>query len=447
MSPGSQTTERLETLLKRYRVSGRPITVNFRELVSWLPYNTERASHFLHPYPAKLILHIPHFFLNNDLLSSPNDYVLDPFCGSGTVLVEGLLAHRNALGIDSNPLASLIAKAKTTCIEPTKLRRTSQTLVANFKNSGKAAPLPNVVNLEHWFYPHVIEQLQVIKTAIETIRDTDTKRFFLLCFSACVRKVSLADPRISVPVRLHKDTYPLEHKLNTVCVQRLNRLKRINVYSQFNKIVEDNILRVDALRNQTNGNTSQVYNGDAKSLTQNIPDVHRKAQIIITSPPYLAAQKYVRASSLSLGWLGMCQKTNLKELELASIGREHYPKDSYSDLLPTGINAANNLLKQIHGINPLRAHIGASYLNEMETALTEACSALKKGGYFVLVAGNNRICNKHFPTKKYLASILLELGLKLRLELADTIQSRGLMTRRNTTASVIARESVLVFQL
>lgn len=89
----------LERLLDRFNRSGRAINVNFRQLVSWAPLG-ERATHYLHPYPAKLLPQIPIFFLSNNLLSSPGDTVLDPFCGSGTVLLEGILHNRN--GIESH---------------------------------------------------------------------------------------------------------------------------------------------------------------------------------------------------------------------------------------------------------------------------------------------------------------------------------------------------------
>src|SRR4051812_46112575 len=98
------STEVLNRLLDRYDRTRRAVTVNFRELVPWMPTG-ERATHFIHPYPAKLLRHIPAFFLSSDVLSAPGDTVLDPFCGSGTVLLEGLLHERYALGADANPLA------------------------------------------------------------------------------------------------------------------------------------------------------------------------------------------------------------------------------------------------------------------------------------------------------------------------------------------------------
>ena len=112
-APQGEFALALRALVLRYRNQHKPITVNFRRIVPALN-SSDRFTHLIHPYPAKLLVHIPFFFLANDLLSKPGDTVLDPFCGSGTVLFEAQLANRLAYGADANPLARLIARVKTT---------------------------------------------------------------------------------------------------------------------------------------------------------------------------------------------------------------------------------------------------------------------------------------------------------------------------------------------
>ncbi len=102
------------------------------------------------------------------------------------------------------------------------------------------------------------------------------------------------------------------------------------------------------------------------------------------------------------------------------------------------------LLKRLFAVYPLRAHIAANYLVEMRCALTEIYRVLKPTGHLVLVAANNHVCGRPFKTYDYLRSILVQLGFEVVLELVDGILSRGLMTRRNKTASLIARERVIV---
>ena len=69
-------------------------------------------THGIHPYPAKFVPQIPGAII--DAYSKPGDTILDPFCGSGTTLLESIIRGRNALGIDINPIATLISRAKVT---------------------------------------------------------------------------------------------------------------------------------------------------------------------------------------------------------------------------------------------------------------------------------------------------------------------------------------------
>ena len=48
--------------------------------------------------------------------SAPGDAVVDPFCGSGTVLVEAMGLGRRAFGVDASPLGVAIARVRTTLL-------------------------------------------------------------------------------------------------------------------------------------------------------------------------------------------------------------------------------------------------------------------------------------------------------------------------------------------
>ena len=168
--------------------------------------------------------------------------------------------------------------------------------------------------------------------------------------------------------------------------------------------------------------------------------------LTITSPPYAGAQKYVRASSLSLGWLDLWPSTKLQECENQCIGREHYPKAAYGTTVSTGLKLADRQLLRVRAENPLRAHILAQYLNEMRDAVSEMWRVSKPGGHVVLVCGDNSVAGRPFKTSGFLAALFQEAGFATRLRLVDSIRSRGLMTKRNRTAGLITREWVYLFQ-
>jgi DNA methylase len=444
------TDAALEGLLLHYERTRRAVPIDFRRLVSCL-HTPERATHLIHPYPAKLLMHIPFFFLANSILSRKGDTVADPFCGSGTVLLESQLAGRHAIGADSNPLARLLTSVKTSPIPVSVLDAATERLLARIPKESRN-DTPDVVNLEHWFYPHVIRQLQCLHQAIEATRRRDVRDFFRICFSNCVKKVSLADPRLSVPVRLRRGQYPKGHRLREQSDTHLRRLRRINVSNVFTDILTSNRKRISSIEPFISDlATAKIVSCDARNLGRNVastppgisPDGH--VQLVITSPPYPGAQKYIRSSCLSLGWLGLCQSDELLNHKLETIGREEFRRSEYLELVRTGLCAADRILTEIHTENPVRATIASTYLREMRESIQEVWRHLKIGGYFVLVAANNQICGREFKTQHYLRLIAEESGFRTVLRLIDNIRSRGLMTKRNKTASVITQEWVHVF--
>ena len=442
----------LKALVRRYQQRKRPISVNFRRILPALN-SADRFTHLIHPYPAKLLVHIPFFFLANNLMSKPGDIVLDPFCGSGTVLLEAKLARRRAYGVDANPLARLIARVKTTPLDATRLRRTLDNILKGIPLKPSGAR-PDVVNLEHWFYPGTARQLQCLHEAIERVRTPTVRDFLLVCFSVCVRKVSLADPRLSVPVRLRFGQYPKCHPLREKSDAHLRRLRRVRVSQIFDRITRTNIARLEKLQQtSTNSTSAEVVCSDARELVdQYSPNGKRgkpladdSVQLIITSPPYPGAQKYIRSCSLSLGWLQLCPTTDLRAYKARTIGREEFTKAECERVVPTNIVEADKVLAEIRKRSPIRAMIAGTYLSEMSIAVREMCRVLKPGGHLVLVAANNRISRREFRTVDYLRTIAEECGLSLTAAFVDAIRSRGLMTKRNDTASLITREWVLIF--
>lgn len=450
---GHSTDSMITALIDKYAQTNDPIAVDFRKLVQ-LPGYPERATHLIHTYPAKLLAHIPYFFLSNNILSKPGHIVFDPFCGSGTVLLESILMGREAIGTDVNPLAVLISRVKTTALDIDGLSKAYSRLISRIPHISNLQ-IPDVVNINYWFYEPVKEKLLCLLDAIRKTRNPLYRDFFFICFSNCVRKVSLADPRISVPVRLREDQYSPGHWLYEKTKAHLEHLRQIDVLKEFDRIVKANFRRMDQLNRFKKGkNKAKAVAYDMRMgvctsfVCGSLNDYIRpeSVQLVITSPPYASAQKYIRASSLSLGWLGVCPAAELKHYDTASIGREHFHKKDCIECPTTGIKAADALLSEVHTINPLRASIASTYLNEMRIVLLSVATLLKNGGYLVMVLGNSHVCGREFDSVGYIRSILKELNFKTILVLVDDIRSRGLMTKRNKTAGMITREWVLVYR-
>lgn len=430
----------LEAYQLSYLKDGEPIAVNFRSLVPELK-KSERYSHLIHSYPAKLLVNIPYYFLASDALCPKNGIVLDPFCGTGTVLLEAVLSGRNALGADANPLAKLITTVKTIHIPRETLLNTLVTTLIRAKKYRRVVNHPEAVVV--WYSNKSLRQLTNVQRSIAEIEDEQQRAFFELCFSNVVRKVSYADPSISVPVHWNPERFNSHPERMNEIRKRLQQLETVDVYDKFEIVCKSNIDRINTLKNHIcDGITAKIISDDARKLGLESNSV----DLILTSPPYAGAQKYIRASWLNLYWLNLVKIEDIRELKTHNIGREDYRKEEIYESY-TGIEAADIVLKELYKMgNAKRAFLAANYLNEMKVALDESCRVLKKGGYMVIVIGNNTVCQRPFSTQDYLTTYLQSKGMHLEFKLIDDIKSYGLMTKRNKTANRISSEWVLVFK-
>src|SRR5262249_28251583 len=149
--------------------------------------------HGFHSYPARM--HPVTAARVIARLPPPGSQVLDPFCGSRTVLVEARLAGCRALGIDASPLAVELAwlKVRGTRREQRAAIEQSGGEVAAFADAGRKSKagasqryLREDVAL---FEPHVLLELDGLRLGMKSIRDREIRRALALVLSAILVKV------------------------------------------------------------------------------------------------------------------------------------------------------------------------------------------------------------------------------------------------------------------
>jgi tRNA G10 N-methylase Trm11 len=438
LDPLSRNFDEIYHIWKKTYAHRGAVTVSFREVVG-ASSAINRFTHLLHPYPAKLLVSIPLFFLNCTELSRSEGILLDPFCGSGTVLLEGVLKGRTVYGCDTNPLARLITTAKISVQSSDALDDQLEMVLTTLPRSGDGAP-GGPLDLGQWFAAGVVRQLDRLATSIRRLSPSPQKTFMEVCLSVALSKVSLADPTMPVPVLLN----PTKSSLTTTQRAAQHRLisERIdaNVIDVFERVARTNIARMRQLeKHLVFQPAAVVIQTDARRLSLDVP-----ADLIITSPPYGSAQKYVRSSSLSLQWLGLAEH-GLRSYERETIGREHYSLTEQRRELPIVASSSSSVLHKIGRRNPLRRYIAAMFLVEMHEALSRTVTVLRQGGHLIIVVGSNVVAGYAFDTRRYIAEICQNLGLELRLVVRDRIRSRGLITKRNSTSGLITQEWIMVF--
>jgi hypothetical protein len=155
----------------------------------------ENATHGFHSYPARMHPEIAAALI--DRFSAPGDALLDPFCGSGTVLIEAMRAGRRATGVDLNPLAIRVAEVQTALRSAadrerfaTELARLGAASLERVQNRVRVRAA--LSERERAFYgPHVLLELAGLREEIDGVEREDDRRAFEMVFSALLVKFSL----------------------------------------------------------------------------------------------------------------------------------------------------------------------------------------------------------------------------------------------------------------
>jgi len=245
--------------------------------------------HGFHAYPARLHPVTAQRLIKG--LTRPGDGVLDPFCGSGTVLVEALLEGRIPAGLDANPLAVMLASFK--------LRKSSahdrELLLGSARVVAEAAEARRMARLgpsrrypgeqARQFDPHVLLELDGLRQGIDKIDAPRTKEGLSLVLSSIANKVS----------RQASDTTSRESQ---------RRWASGFVIQFFVRKTEELTKRQAQYASRLGeGETARacVKHGDAQQL----PFESDSFRAIVTSPPYPGVYDYVEHHRLRLQWLGL----------------------------------------------------------------------------------------------------------------------------------------------
>ena len=157
---------------------------------------TTYLTHNYHPFPAKFIPHIPQILIQQ--FSKPGDRVFDPFCGSGTTLIESTLLGRSSIGTDINPISVLASKVKTTQLSPEEIELIEKcitTLQGLDPKADYSRHIPEFHGRDHWFMAHVQNELAMLRSTIINLTkpESNTRLFLDLALSSIVNLVSNQD--------------------------------------------------------------------------------------------------------------------------------------------------------------------------------------------------------------------------------------------------------------
>lgn len=381
-------------------------------------------------YPTRYIPQVPRWAILK--YTSPGDIVLDPFCGSGTTLVEALLNRRNGLAIDIDPFARLLTSVKTTRYSAADIERIDQ-IVNKIKNNltitASADVYPDIPNISKWFNEQAIDRLAVLKTLIDeyAVDRIAIKNYLYIVLAAIVRRCSNAEnesPKPYISTRFPK--VPEDPFIVFFETESLYRSAIIEFTKDTEGFEVSNTI---------------LSSNDARNIV-----LDSMVELAVTSPPYINAYDYVRILKFENMWLGLADNKELVSLRKEYIGTEisssFYTKYQYA----TQSETLCSIMPAIENVDRLRASMVGTYFEDMALNLIQVRDVLVPGGRYVIVVGDSTIRNQNVPTIKILTEIALANGYEFETVFKYVIRDRYLHMPRGNRGGIIKYDNILVLQ-
>lgn len=363
------------------------------------------ATHGIHPFKGKFYPQLAKSLLNiSDIAVGAT--LLDPYCGSGTTLLEGMLNGYSAYGCDFNPLAAKIARAKTSILSlPRNLVELSIRATLD-RIDYRKTPIPVALDqferaayeeLLNWFPEPVLSKINWLLGNIRLLGDPALVDFFEVILSSLIREVSDQDPtdlRIRRRKEPLRDAPVLEIFKARLEEQHLRLRKYWSVAGrQPGALVNPTVLQGDSRRTDT---MSRMGLGESS------------VDCVLTSPPYATALPYIdtdRLSLLAIMGLTASERTRY-ELDLTGsreirsrerqVAESELLADTATEKLPIPVvHAIRKIYKANHSadVGFRRANMAAllwRYFTDMMANLYQMSRVMKSGARAFYVVGDSR---------------------------------------------------------
>lgn len=407
------------------------------ELGKYIGRQVSYATHGIHRYPAKFIPQVPRLCINR--YSDPGETVLDPFMGSGTTLLEAYMSGRHSYGIDIHPLARLIAKVKTTPVDPEVLRGRAESLLHAIRSDKNCNDgwIPEIPNRDHWFRPEVMSNLATVRKHVMSLPEGDVRDFFMVCLSSIVRKVSNSDDSSLIPeVTSFQKKLDRQGKTSYDVVTRFENALR----SKLVDAADLWAIQEEVRRRFGDPPTVNIVGRDARDIQLEDSSV----DLAVTSPPYASAVHYVSVHKLEMFWLGLID--DIAELDSRIVGSARAYLSEYESWEPRRFSPMlDGVTAELMAKDKKSAYIVYRYFEDMRRNFIEVNRVLRRNGHYCVVVGENTFRRVRIPTYRILAEIGQMCGFELRETFVYDVINRHLDIPR-WNESRIEKDHILVFR-
>jgi hypothetical protein len=292
------------------------INLNWREIDLPERLRTKHV-HRLHPYLGKYVPQLVEIFLRK---FKPK-IVCDPFCGSGTTLVEANVLGIPSIGCDISSFNCLLSKVKTDKYDIRKLEFEIKDILAKTLAEIRRVSIKNELAekeatpyLREWFASKALFQILLYRSFIENYEYKDVLKIILSRATRSARLTTHYD--LDFPKKPQKEPY-FCHKHKRICKPTDDAMPFLSRYSMdtIKRIKEFSILRSDA-------------------PVTIICDDSRKADFppfdtVMTSPPYVGLIDYHEQHRYAYELFSLPDKRDI-EIGAASNGNSKKAVEDYT---------------------------------------------------------------------------------------------------------------------
>ena len=427
--------------------------------------NTKSERDYVHgfcTYPAMMVPKMQREILEVCISQSDNKcpQIIDPFAGSGTILVEGMLKGLDVVGVDINPLAILLCKVKTTIIDPQVLIQHVEDLnkrIDQLKNGEQENYDFN--GIDKWFTPQAISDLTILRNAIIGDDMLETRRFFWATLCEVVRIVSNSrDCTYKLHIKEKEDIDKYNKNALDIFSTTLNH--NVNKYLSFYDILKENKkIKKDGV----------TYKGSVKVVLADsieyLNHTKKKFDLVLTSPPYgdnHTTVSYGQYSVMPLRWIECSDiDDNIDEniistlygIDNASLGGQ-YSNKAMTSKRKSVIQKSDVLKKQCEEIETIankQLNKLIAFYSDYDSFLKAISKKMKPNAISVWTLGNRKIAKREI----LMDDIMVELCSNYDMSLITSF-SRKILNKRmpeinaytgdnNEQQSTMTREHILVF--
>lgn len=383
--------------------------------------DTKTYTHCFHSYPAMMIPQVAGRLLEK--YGQTARRVLDPFCGTGTSLVEANLRGVSAVGVDLNPLACLIATAKTTVINLQKLdlylKNFNDFLFgARFNGAKTEVALPDFPNIDFWFGEIVQQDLAIVKKYISEIAEADVQNFFKVAFSETVRETSW--------------TRNSEFKLYRMNEKQLERFQP-DVFGTMEAKLARNRKGLEAFNAEKKASETKVVRSSSSET-----DFDFEFDLVLTSPPYGDSRTtvaYGQFSRLSNQWLDF---ENVKSLDNDLLGGK-----TTKEAINFESKVLRETLERVADADEKRASEVKSFYVDYQKSIRNVARVVRKGGFACFVVGNRKVKGVSLPTDEITIDFFAENNFRHVETIVRNIPNKRMPLKNSPTNVVGAKDNTM----